>query len=436
MKSRIARFLILGGILNSWLVAGEGAPAWAADMLLQPSLAVNEEFTDNIFESSTNKQSDFITRIQPGGTFHYQSPLWKWDTDYTFEYRNYARNSRSDEYIHNAGLRGNISIIDNFLFLDVGDTYLRVPLDIVRDPATVSSLFLNQTDQNIATISPYMLWRLGNKNTLKTGYRYTDTRYWGDGIDRREHGGFADLSHEVTSKFSLSAGYAFSRLESQPSQYNKHDLSGGFKYEYADRSFLFGQIGNSWLNFNNGNNTSFIFWNAGVTHDFNIVAATFETRSQISVDPNAVSTKETSYSGRLIPVDPLSVSTKETSYSGRLEKTLQRGMIALSASYAEFENTGTSDVNRRHRLSISGTGRYEVLQDLTANLSAIFERYSRLSVSDTPYRFTGSLGLSYAFKKDLFLGVTYTYATYRRDLDTTAGSIDINKAVVEVKKVF
>jgi hypothetical protein len=433
MKSRIARFLILSGILNSWLVVGEGAPVCAAEMSLRPSLAVSEEFNDNIEETTTNKLSDFVTRIQPGGTFHYTSPLWTWDTTYTFEYRNYARHSREDEYTHNADLRGNISIIENFLFLDVGDTYRRVPLDIARDPATVSSLFLNQTDQNIATISPYMLWRLGEKNTLKTGYRYTDTRYWGEGIDRREHGAFASLSHEMTSKLTLSAEYAFSRLVSQPTQYNQHDLSGGFRYQYADKSFLFGQVGNSWLNFNSGNKTSFIFWHAGVTHDFKVVVATFETRSQISVDPLAVSTKET---GSQFSVDPLAVTTKQTSYSGRLEKALQRGMVGLAVSYTEYENIESTDAKRRHRLSFSGTGKYEVSQDLTASLYATVERTNRLLASDTPYRFTGALGLSYAFKKDLILGVTYTYVTNRQELDTTAGSIDINKAVVELKKTF
>jgi hypothetical protein len=417
MKNRIAHFLVLAGILNGWLVAGGGTPACAADMSLRPSLAVSEEFNDNIEETATNKRSDFVTRIQPGGTFHYKSPLWTWDTTYSFEYRNFARNSRDDEYVHNADLRGNISIIDNFLFLDVSDTYHRVPLDIARDPATVSSLFLNQTDQNIATISPYTLWRLGEKTNLKTGYRYTDTRYWGDGIDRREHTGFADLSHEVTSKLTLSAGYAFTRLLSQPSQYNRHDVSGGFKYEYAEKSFVYGQVGNSWLSFNDGHDSSFVSWNAGVTHDFNVLVATFETKSQVSIDP-------------------LGVSTKEVSYSGSLEKKLQRGAASLSVSYIEFENIETTDANRRNRFSFSGAGRYEVLQDLTASLSATAERTSRLSPSDTPYRFLGTLGLSYAFKKDLTLGVSYTYATYRQDLDTSAGSINVNKAVVEVKKIF
>lgn len=433
MKNRIARVLILGGILNSWLVGWEMAPAWAAEMSLQPSLSVSEEFNDNINETAANKRTDFITRIQPGAAFHYLSPLWTWDARYTFEYRNYARSRRDDEYLHDADLKGNISLIDNFLFLDVSDSYHRVPLDVARDPATVSSLFINQTDQNVAVISPYSIWRLGEKTNLKTGYRYTDARYWGEGIDRREHSGFAELSHEVTSKLTLTGGYTFTRLLSQPSQYNQHDVSGGFKYEYAEKSFIFGQVGNSWLTFHNGGTTNFIFWNAGITHDFNLVTATFETRSQITVAPTLALAKNT---GPQSAVDPLAVSTKETSYIGKLEKNLKRGAVNLSVAYIEYENIITSDPSRRHRLSFSTGGNYEVLQDLTASFSVTAEKTTRLSSSDTPYRLLGTLGLGYAFKKDLTVGVSYTYATYRQDLDTSAGSIDINKALLEVKKIF
>lgn len=408
--------VVLIGIIGGGSVSSFINQAAAADVEFRPSFAISEEFTDNVFEVANNKKSEYITRLQPGATLHYLSPLWTWDMAYTFEFRNYARNSRSNEYTHDASLRGTVSIIDNFLFLELSDTYHRVSLDVTRNPATESSLFLNQTDQNIAIISPYLLWRPGEKSTLRTGYRYTDTRYWGDGIERHEHGIYADFNREVTSKFSLSAGYAFNRLESQPTQYNRHDLSAGFRYEYADRSFLFGQIGNSWQSFNTGRDTSYLFWNAGVSHDFKLVVATLETRVQSSTDP-------------------LAVSTKETSYSGRLEKTLDRGTIGLSASYSEYDNTETGGGDRR-RLSFAGTGRYEILQDLTISLSATGERTSRLTVSDYPYRFTGAVGLNYLLKNDLTIGVTYTYVTNLYDLDTTAGANQINRAVVELRKVF
>ena len=297
-------------------------PALAADTEFRPSIAISEEFTDNLFELPNNKRTEFITRLQPGFTSRYQTPFWDWNLGYTLEYRRYERNNRSDTFIHNLNARGNIALVENFLFLDVSDTYRQVPVDVARNnTATENSRVANLTEQNNAAISPYMIWRLKGDNTLRTGYRYTDIRYSGSsGIDNQEHRAFADLTHALSAKFSLTAGYAFTRLESQTSNFNRHDLSGGFRYEYADKSFVFGQIGNSWQQFDRGGDANYLFWNAGVTHDFNFLVATAETR--------------------VVPtVDPLSVSTKETSYSGRLEKTLERGMISLSTSYTEYENT-------------------------------------------------------------------------------------------------
>ena len=400
-----------------FMAGGLPRPVSAADSSFKPFVSVSEEATDNVFEQTTNKRSELITRLRPGATFRYQSPLWTWDTAYTFEYRNYARNSKGNEYNHDAALKGNITLLDNFLFLDLSDTYKRVSLDVSRNAATESSLFLNQSDQNVAAISPYLLWRLRGDNTLKTGYRYTDTRYWDSvGIDKREQRGFTSLTHEFTSTFSINAGYEFSRLESQPTRYNKHDLSGGFKFEYADKSFLFGQVGNSWQHFDSGINVSYLFWNAGITHDFRFAVATLETK---------VSTTE----------DPLAVSTKETSYSGKLEKTLPRGMIAVSAAYSEYINTAT-DLTDRRKLGFCLTGRYDILSQLTANATASGEHFNKKTASDLPYRVSGVAGLSYQFKDELTLALTYTYVNNLQNLDTTAGSNQINKAVLELKKSF
>ncbi len=265
--------LIREGFISATMIAClSNGPALAADIEFRPSVAISEEFTDNIDETVNNKRTEYITRFRPGFTSRYQTPLWNWDLGYTLEYRRYERNTSSDELIHNLDVRGNISLVENFLFLDFSDTYRQVPIDVARNnTATESSRSVNLTKQNTATISPYVIWRLKGDNTLRTGYRYTDIRYFGStGIDNQEHRAFADLTHAVTSKFSVSAGYAFTRLESRPTSYNRHDLSGGFRYEYADRSFVFGQIGNSWQQFDRGGDTNYIFWNAGVTHDFDL----------------------------------------------------------------------------------------------------------------------------------------------------------------------
>ncbi|MDD5104841.1 MAG: TIGR03016 family PEP-CTERM system-associated outer membrane protein [Desulfuromonadaceae bacterium] len=404
-------------------------PAAAADTAFAPSLSVSEEYTDNIYEQSADKRAEYTTRVSPGATFRYTSPFWMWDLFYTFEYRTYARNSGDDEYNHTGAAKGTITLIDKFLFIDASDTYQRVTLDVSRNAATESSLFLNQTEQNIASVSPYLLWRLRGDSVLKTGYRFTDTRYSGtNGIDKQEQRGFSDLTHELTSRFSLSAGYSFTRLDSSPAdtdqqlfaKYDKHDINGGFRYEYADKSFLSGQIGNSWQRFDNGTQTHYLFWNAGISHDFDGIVVVLETK---------VATTE----------DPLAVSTKETSYTGKIDKLLARGALGLSGGYSEYVNTETGSWDRR-KSTVTAMCRYEILQNLTAALTATGEHFEWKVVSnsliDRPYRLTGVAGFNYALKDGLTIGLTGTYTDNRLDLDRSNGSYQISKAVVEVKKVF
>lgn len=420
MPDRMKRLLLLGNLVAVTAAACLTIkPVLAAEFEFRPSVAISEEVTDNIYELPNNKRTEFVTRLQPGFTSSYQTPFWNWNLGYMLEYRRYERDTRSDTLIHNVDAKGNIALVENFLFLDLSDTFRQVPVDVVRNnTATENSRFVNLTKQNNASISPYVLWRLKGDNTLKTGYRYTDIRYSGStGIDNQEHRAFADLTHAITSKLNLTTVYAFTRLESRPTQFNRHDLSGGFRYEYADKSFVFGQIGYSWQQFDTGGDANYLFWNAGVTYDFSFVVATLETK----VAPS---------------VDPLSVSTKEASYSGRLEKTLQRGMIGLSTSYTEYENTRTNIIPDRHTLAISATGRYEVLQSLTATLTATGERFSRNTVSDYPYRFTGVAVLNYAFKDALTLGFTYTYINNLKDPNAGAASYQVNNAILELRKTF
>jgi hypothetical protein len=433
LQAGLMRLLIVSCFLGIGLVAGTAGQSSAADLDFKPVLAVSEEYNDNIFQTSSDKRSDYITHISPSATFHYMAPVWTWDVADTFDYSKYAKKSESDQYINSANVTGKITLLDNFMYLDLGDTYHRVSLDVAQDVATQSSLFLNQTNQNIATISPYLVWRLGEKSTLKTGYRYTDTRYWGEGFDERDHGAFADFNYELTSKFSLSAGYGFVRSEIILGNYDTHNVYVGFKYQYAEKSSLFGKFGNTWEIFDSGEKVSYLFWDAGIIHDLGIAIATLETSVQTT--PN-----------------PLAASTKTTSYIGKLDKILPRGAVGLSASYLEYENlefeNSQNAFNSQRKLSFSGYGRYEVMESLFANFSVTAERYygqgieaaalspEQSTITDFRYHLYAASGLSYSLNHGITVSLNYTYETYRNDLNNATGAIEINRGIVEVRKSF
>ncbi|KAA0890481.1 TIGR03016 family PEP-CTERM system-associated outer membrane protein [Oryzomonas rubra] len=404
-------------LIVAGLVTGGARQACAAETVFKPSLAVSEEINDNIYEVAASKRTDYITRVQPGASLHYLTPFWNWDTAYTLDYRNYARHSRDAEFNHDAMVKGNIALVDNFFYLDLNETYRRVSVNVTRDVTTQSSLFLNQTDQNIAVVSPYLLWKMGEKSTLRTGYRYSDTRYWdATSIDKFEHGALADFSYELTPKLSLTSGYAFTRSKTSLSRFDRHDVYGGFKYQYADKSFVFGKLGRSWQIFDKANDVAYYFWDAGITHDFEVATVTVETKAQTTEDPQ-------------------SVSTKETDYIGKIDKVLTRGAFGLSSTYSEYVNTQT-DIRSQRKLSFSGYGRHEIIPSLTVSLNATAEHFYQINSGDFPYHFIATSGLTYAFNYDISLGVTYSFETYRNAVDRAADAKEINRGIVEVRKTF
>ena len=199
-------------------------------------------------------------------------------------------------------------------------------------------------------------------------------------------------------KLSLTSGYTFTRSLSIPLNYDKHDVYAGFKYQYFDKCFLFGQYGETWQFFDTLGKGRYPFWDAGITHDTDIVKATLETNVQITPDP-------------------LSVSTKLTSYIGKLDKTLQRGALGLSCTYAEYANTET-DIRTQRKLSFGGSGRYEIIPDLSASLAATAERYYITAASSYPYHFIASSGLEYNLNHDITFTLTYSFETYRYSVDS------------------
>lgn len=400
---------------------GGAGPSSASEFELHPSLALSEEFNDNIFNTASDRRSDFVTRIRPGVALLYRTPDLSADLSYNFEYRDYARDSRGKEQTHTLVLHSGAELFENFLFVELTDTLSRVSLDVARD-VTSESLFVNQTDQNRAVFSPYLLWRLSEKSALKTGYRYTDTRYWGvdggeGGINRQEHTVFADLSHEYSSRLTLSAGYALSHVDTDIVDYDHQDISAGASYQYAENSLIFGGIGNSWQRYSDSHSVSDPFWNAGIKNDFGLLVATAETKVAY-ID------------------DPLTVSTKETSYRVALEKPLQHGSAGLSGTYSKYAATRVGESGRR-KTALDGFWRYDLSPRLAATVVATGDKLNRDGVvDDYPYHFSGSAGVSYGFNYDISTTLTYTYVEYRHKWDSSADAKQTNRVVLEARKVF
>ena len=398
--------------------------AQGAEFEVHPSLAVSEEFTDNVFETNTNRISDYITRVLPGIALSYRAPVLTGDLNYVFDFRHYARNTRGDETTHTLSAKGHLVAVENFMFLDVSDEYQRVSLDVARD-VTKESLFLNQSDRNVAKVSPYLTFNPTERIRVKTGYRFIDTRYFDSiGIDKMDHVATLDMAYELSKSFSLTAGYTFIRETADIGNFNQHQSLGGFRYEYADTSFLFAQAGYTWTSYDSGQKFNSIVWNAGITHTFNTVTGTVMT-------------------GVRYDEDPLRNITKESFVSGSIEKRLTRGSFSLSSQYSEFKLTRTDTFQTiafelpKRKYGVTAGCQYDLTADLSSRLAIAAENYvyeQPLTDSNTR-RYQVDSGLSYLLAKQLTASLTYIYVAYHSP-DIVSDNRHVNRAMIEIRKTF
>lgn len=405
---------IVGNIV-CFIILSMTAVAWGAEFEAYPSLAVNEEFTDNVFETRTNRTSDFITRMLPGVVMKYQAPVLTAKLDYLFDYRHYARNGSEDGVAHTLSANGNLAVVKNFMFLDMGDEYQRVSLDVTRSVAK-ESLFINQVDRNVATVSPYLTFNPVERVMVKTGYRFIDTRYSNSsGIDKYDHTAFLNTAYEMSPRFNLTADYTFVKETSDPAVFRQHKALGGFRYEYSDKSFVFAQAGNAWISYDSRPGLGTFIWNAGFAHAFNTVTATAAT-------------------GVRYDEDPLSNVMQESFVAGSLEKRLARGSVSFSPLYSEYAPANSGTLQTR-KYGASVRGKYEFTAGVNGSLGFTAEKYEQLLMGSYTRFFQADSGLGFLLARQLTVMLSYIYTDYYSPRIATDNR-QINRAILEIKKTF
>jgi len=389
------------------------ASGQAAEYDLHPSLAVSSEFTDNVFETSSNRVSDYIVRTLPGLTATYTSQALKTDLAYLFDYRHYVQKKRDDEITHSLTAKGALTVVENLLHLTVSEEYQRVSLDATRD-VTRESLFLNQSDRNVVSVSPYITLRPSERTSLKAGYRFTDTRYFkSSAIDKVDHSAYTNLAYELSKRLSLTADYTFTRELADIDNLSQHRALGGFRYEYAATSFVFAQGGNSWTRYSKSRRLSSVVWDAGLSH-------VFDTRTVMLA------------TGVRYNEDPLSDMIKESYVSGSLEQRLDKGSVSISPLYSNFVPTKSAS-QRTEKYGASLRGQYELGPDLSGTVVFSAEKYEQLG--SYTRRFQVDSGLSCLLAKGLTASLTYIYVEYYSP-GIVADNRHINRAMLQVSKIF
>lgn len=243
-----------------------------AEFSLNPSIAVREEYDDNIYLRKDNRVDDYITRVMPSVSLYYRTPILDFTSDYTLNWWYYAKRGESDAS-HNLTLLSKARIIKNLLYLDISDIYTNVVLE-PRQPSTESNLTQNRTDSNTFNASPYLKYQASFTTAFSAGYRYTNIWYRGkNGMDRQTHTGFTNIEHTFSPRLSMSLGGEYTA--DRPYTETKSDMNNDQIASFLKTSFRIspetgfdGTVGYRWINYYHGRDEESIFYNAGLTYTF------------------------------------------------------------------------------------------------------------------------------------------------------------------------
>jgi uncharacterized protein (PEP-CTERM system associated) len=195
--------------------AAARGPAWT----FLPTITVNEEFTDNVFNTTSHRQSDLISTLSPGlfitgdsarlqGVFNYSPSLIKYATD-----------TSQDQIQQNLFTNGTLTAVPNLFFFDGNASISDQSRLGGRGFGNTSQIPTTQSTQTIAySGSPYLQFHFGDLGDAELRYSLSQTNFSGntgpvvDNLTGQNFGPLANATQHA-GLFTYNTGEAFSRLQ-------------------------------------------------------------------------------------------------------------------------------------------------------------------------------------------------------------------------------
>ncbi len=158
-------------------------PAAGGGLRIQPSIGVQEYFTDNVFQTP-KKSSDFITGITPGLSVRDDTARVQAAAVYNPTGLIYARNPSQDTINQNFSGQATITLVPDTLFLDARGYVTTAATNGGFAPGGTPVLNRNQRSTVTSfTVSPYAVHRFGDIGTGEIGVTLGTTNTSGGQIN-------------------------------------------------------------------------------------------------------------------------------------------------------------------------------------------------------------------------------------------------------------
>jgi hypothetical protein len=365
----LLRGLLVSGALL--LPAAVCHTAYAAEIKLNPTCEVKEEFNDNVFLTAGGNKSDFITTITPGLGFSRSSERLNVDLLAGFSWHDYARTPgiAATDYQYTAQLTNRITPRDDF---GLNAAYIRT-----TRPDTITTVTgLSSAGSDTYQYSGNLRRVLDETSSASLSYSFNQEEYDNPASQsRRVHSAGLVISKDLGDFVPLLKGTLntnFSKSIYRDSSNDNYTISVG-----ASRSI------NEQLSVN---------LSAGAQ----LIQSTFETPAQVTSDSwGAVGSASLNY----------------TAEQGFGSFAFAHNFSAASGQVGAVQTTSfglTLGRNFSDKMTAQGAASYNLNQSDSG-------QYSSRGVDDRALNLTADI--TYKFSKFFDIGLQYTYYTVNHSLD-------------------
>src|SRR5207237_8852001 len=145
-------------------------PARRGGVTLTPSIAIGEEYNDNILLNNANRQSDFITTFAPALTLYAYRPNYELSAGYSFGADIYAKNSALTDAFNRQNFLGSaLYRVSSALTLTASDSFA---FNRSTNLVTAQGFSTGRQESWGNTVTPGLNWLVTPKNTLNLSASY------------------------------------------------------------------------------------------------------------------------------------------------------------------------------------------------------------------------------------------------------------------------
>ena len=419
-----------GWFIALFLLITSFAHAEMKDLLLhfQPSITVEEEYSDNIYLTSKNRKSDFITTIYPGLRFstlprsektgQFQPASTSTDTKYgiDLDYKLglvYYGKEEDNNFVSHRGTLNAWYTLDRRLTFRVMDYLIRSEEGREREysATALENQYLLSTQRGQRTIylrnvfEPSMEYQFGKENSVSLNYRnniyendsrlYQDSQedfinprlsYWFNirngvsleygltfgNFDRSPdfigHMGRGRYTHRFNQKTSLFGDYTYLKrdFDSPSIDYDVHRPTLGIEHAFNPTLSGRAQFGYFWQNPEKGSTTG------GFSYDISLTEKAQKTTYTLSFQGG--------YTEDYFTAENLGFNKYHRAVGTITHRLLERMDVGLSGS---FERAKLGDGRTDQIWGVTGNASYELLKWLTLSLDVSHrENHSNMNVFD------------------------------------------------------